>query len=206
MSGGALLTAVFSSSCCWLPLLLVAFGASTASVGSYVEAYRPYLLVASVLLLGAAFYTAYFRKAPCDGSSECPTPNPKIVRLNKTLLWFATVFVLGFAFFPNYVGKILGTADSESISIDRTGLTEFIVEVKGMTCEACAVHTQTSLNGIHGVKSAIVNYDEKRATILGDSRVNENLIHHAIKSAGYNAERIDISDENHETTNTEDSP
>ena len=40
-SAGAVVSAVFSSACCWLPLLLVAFGASAAGVAGFFEAQRP---------------------------------------------------------------------------------------------------------------------------------------------------------------------
>lgn len=51
---GALVTVVLGSACCWLPLLLVAFGFSAAGVGQFFEQYRPYLLTAALALLGLA--------------------------------------------------------------------------------------------------------------------------------------------------------
>jgi copper chaperone CopZ len=56
---GAFFTAVLGSACCWLPLLLIAFGFSAAGVGSFFEQYRLLLLTVTFVLLGAAWYLTY---------------------------------------------------------------------------------------------------------------------------------------------------
>lgn len=188
--GGAALTAALSSACCWLPLLLLAFGTSAAGIGGVFETYRPYLLGATVLLLGGAFYAVYFRKRICREGDGCSTPNPKVNRLTKTLLWITTVFVLAFAFFPNYIGKLLSSQGAPSMSIDTAGLIEFVVKIEGMTCETCSLQTQTNLSAIPGARSAIVSYKDGSATIVGDSRLNESTIRQAIEAAGYKARSI----------------
>ena len=38
---GAVVTSIVASACCWLPLLLIAFGFSAAGIGSIFEEYRP---------------------------------------------------------------------------------------------------------------------------------------------------------------------
>ena len=56
---GSVFTAILGSACCWLPLLLIAFGFSAAGVGSFFEQYRPYLLAATAALLGVAWCLTY---------------------------------------------------------------------------------------------------------------------------------------------------
>ncbi|MFN4261654.1 MAG: mercuric transporter MerT family protein [Gemmataceae bacterium] len=56
---GAIFTAILGSACCWLPLLLIAFGFSAAGVGTFFEQYRPYFLTVTFALLGVAWYFAY---------------------------------------------------------------------------------------------------------------------------------------------------
>jgi copper chaperone CopZ len=56
---GAVVTAVMGSACCWLPLLLIAFGFSAAGVGAFFEQYRFYFLTATFVLLAVAWYFTY---------------------------------------------------------------------------------------------------------------------------------------------------
>lgn len=56
---GAFSTAILGSACCWLLLLLIAFGFSAAGVGSFFEQYRPHLLCATFALLAIAWYLTY---------------------------------------------------------------------------------------------------------------------------------------------------
>lgn len=56
---GSVFTAVVGSACCWLPLLLIAFGFSAAGVGSFFDQYRPLFLTATFALLGVAWYLTY---------------------------------------------------------------------------------------------------------------------------------------------------
>ncbi len=182
--GGATLTAVFSSACCWLPVLLLTFGASSAGIGGFFESYRPHLLVATALLLGSAFYIVYFRQGPCCQGEACATPTSTSRRLTKTLLWITTAFVFGFALFPTYVATLLGNQDSRPGLVEKSSLTKLAVEVDGMTCEACAIHTQANLRSLQGVRSATVSYDDQRATVFVDHSVTEDEIRQSIEAAG----------------------
>jgi copper chaperone CopZ len=56
---GAVFTAVVGSACCWLPLLLIAFGFSAAGVGSFFEQYRSFFLTVTFALLSVAWYLTY---------------------------------------------------------------------------------------------------------------------------------------------------
>ena len=52
-------SAILASACCWLPLVLIALGASGAGIAAGLEAYRPLLIVVTFGFLGAAFYLTY---------------------------------------------------------------------------------------------------------------------------------------------------
>jgi copper chaperone CopZ len=56
---GAVFTAILGTACCWLPLLLIAFGFSAAGVGSFFEQSRPYFLAVAFALLAVAWYFTY---------------------------------------------------------------------------------------------------------------------------------------------------
>jgi copper chaperone CopZ len=181
---------VLSSACCWLPLLLFAFGASATGISAAFEAYRSPLLVVAALLLATGFYLAYFRKPACEPGGACSVPSSKLTRLNKAMLWVATALVALFAFFPNYVGALVGRRQADSVEGTAVQL-----EIQGMTCEACALHIEQELRSVSGVRSAQVSFDDRRATITADpsSLPTEAELLEAVDRAGYRATRINGS-------------
>ena len=116
-ASGSVVAAVIASACCWLPLLLLAFGLSAAGVSAWFEAVRPFFLGVTAILLGAGFYLAYFRKEKCVPGTACATPNPKLKRFNRVMLSVATVAVVAFVFFPNYVGFVTGNSTTSAEAI-----------------------------------------------------------------------------------------
>ena len=90
--------ALIASSCCILPLALVTLGIGGAWVGNLtaLEPYRPYIISATAVILGIAFWQVYFRpRRACANDSYCATPTSG--RVTKAALWTATALVLGAA-------------------------------------------------------------------------------------------------------------
>lgn len=137
------MSAIMSSSCCWLPVLLLAVGVSGAGIATALEAYRPIFMVVTFGFLGMAFYFTYRPRRARPGSiatADCCSPQAvqslgkrrfSMMAMNKAMLWGVTVLAVVFLFFPQYVTQFLGTG-SEEITADMTR-TELRVE--GMTCE-----------------------------------------------------------------------
>jgi copper chaperone CopZ len=184
-AAGSVVSAVVASACCWLPLLLLAFGTSAAGASAAFERVRPLFLVVAAVLLSVGFYLTYFRTRACAPGSECPLPNPKLRRFNQVMLWMATVVVVAFAFFPNYVGLLLRNTDRAAIEDGRWQSETLIVQ--GMTCEACATEIQHELAKVPGVKQASVRYAEGKAVVTFDpsSPPSPSALIEAVKKAGY---------------------
>ncbi len=186
-TGGSVVSAVVASACCWLPLLLIAFGLSAGGVSSWFANWRPLFLVVAAVLLCAGFYLIYLRQPVCEPGSVCAVPNPKLRRFNRVMFWLATVAVVGFSFFPNYAGYFIGstaTADSGTTYVNTVAVT---LHIEGMTCESCATHIQSELVKVPGVKNASVSYSEGQATVNIDASSppsRESLVE-AVKQAGY---------------------
>ncbi|MEX2581398.1 MAG: mercuric transporter MerT family protein [Verrucomicrobiales bacterium] len=188
-TGGAVISAMLSSACCWLPLLLIAFGASAAGVAGFFEAWRPWFLAGAVLLLGAGFYFAYFRKADCAPGSACAVPNPRLRRFNRAMLWVAAVFVAAFALFPNYLGALLGNdgGDSANAATWTSAPNVISLPVEGMTCEACAISLEKHLAEVPGVARASVDYPDGRAVVLPSKETGptSGALREAVEQSGY---------------------
>ncbi len=183
-AGGALVAAVLSSACCWLPLALIGFGASAAGVASFFEEYRTLLLGVTALLLGAGFYYVYFRKPKCAPGDACAVPNPKLQRMNKITLWIATVFVVAFAAFPQYIGALLGGDDEPPPIIDVPTQTR-TYDIGGMTCEGCAEHVRAAIQKLPGVASVEVSYETKTARVEVTEDAHEQAIVAAVQDLGF---------------------
>ena len=68
---GTVLSAVMASACCWLPLLLLAFGVSGAGIAGALDAYRPLFITLTVVFLAAAFYFTYRPRKAASASEDC---------------------------------------------------------------------------------------------------------------------------------------
>ena len=192
VAGGSVLAAVLSSACCWLPLLLIAFGASAAGVAGFFEAYRPYLIAAAVILLGAGFYRAYFRAESCKPGSACEAVSSKTRTLNKVMLWAATALVVGFVFFPNYVGSAfggLGAPIPAATSGADAQLVSAEFHIEGMTCGGCADMLRSTLAKLPDIADVGVDYAEKTAVVRypADKPVPSDRVIEAVRKAGYTA-------------------
>jgi copper chaperone CopZ len=188
-AGASVLTAVASSACCWLPLLLIALGASAGGVAAAFERFRPVFLVVAPLLLALGFYFLYLRKPTCGPDGTCAAPNPRIRRLSRVMFWVAAVLVAAFAFFPKYVGLLL-PASSDTGAADTAGPTRTVVlRIEGMTCEACATRLEAELSSVPGVRRVKVAYPDGAATVHVDPAAREVVasLLERVRNAGYEA-------------------
>ena len=63
------------------------------------------------------------------------------------------------------------------------------IKVSGMTCDACAVSVQKSLEKTKGVKHAEVSSEKGLATVTyDDAQANEQQLRDAINKTGFKAE------------------
>jgi copper chaperone CopZ len=192
---GAVFTAVVGSACCWLPLLLIAFGFSAAGVGSLFEQYRLHFLCATFLLLGVAWYLTYrpalqrtwasLRGRPlpplegaegCCGPAACCAGQAEAVagpsarrftprRFNQVMLWLATVVILLFALFPRWSGLVFGGGTSQPLSA-QDNQQRVLLEIQGMDCGGCAATVRQALRQVPGVAQAEVDYHRAEAVVL----------------------------------------
>ncbi len=192
-AGGSVVAAILSSACCWLPLVLIAFGASAAGVAGFFEAYRSYFIVGAVGLLGFGFYMVYFRMERCEPDSACATPNRNLVRFNKVILWTATALVGAFVMFPNYVGLVVGSPSNASATVDVASLASAKYRIEGMTCEGCSGILQRALTELPELKAAEVDFATKSAVVHYEpgKPVPPDRVIEVVKAAGYSATPAD---------------
>ena len=203
---GTLVSAVMASSCCWLPLLLLAVGVSGVGIASTLEAHRPAFAVVTFAFLAAAFYFTYRpRRAIAEGEHDCCAPQQtkgmedccstsgerrfSMVALNKVMLWAVTVMAIGFLSFPNYVGALLG-GDGKTVT---DNMNQAVINVEGMTCEGCSAIVAKAIRSVPGVLAVEVDYDKAQAVVGTDIGypIPEDKIQSVLQQAGYNGEFVD---------------
>ena len=109
-TGGSVLGAVVMSSCCIIPLALFSVGVTGAWIGNLAALYpyKIYFFIVTAGFLGAGFYTAYRKPiaAACEPDGYCATATAD--RINRAVLWSASVLVLAALGFPYYAPWLLG--------------------------------------------------------------------------------------------------
>jgi copper chaperone CopZ len=212
---GTLVSAVIASSCCWLPLVLLAVGVSGAGIASTLEAYRPIFIVVTFGFLSAAFYFTYrpgrpaVAQAAVGGAADCcarqpaaaedccATPGKRrftMMAMNKVMLWVVTVLAVAFLFFPKYVGVLLGTGGRTVVT---THMNRVVFKVEGMTCEGCAATLEKAIKQVPGVEQVNVSYRDGRATIGVESGAEppREAVLQAIAAAGYQGSFLEDASE-----------
>jgi hypothetical protein len=92
------LTSAAAGICCIGPLALTLLGVNGAILAAGIKPYRTYLLAASALLIGLAFWGVYGRRLAVVGAN-CSV---RAGRVAKAVVWFASAiwvsaFLIGFA-------------------------------------------------------------------------------------------------------------
>ncbi|GAB4287232.1 MAG: mercuric ion transporter MerT [Deferrisomatales bacterium] len=100
---GAVLSGLLASACCIGPLLAVFLGVSGAGALARFEPYRPWFGGLMVVFLGYGFYRAYGR--PWKGEACCA---PASLRVQRVILWVATVLAAGLFWFPRFLPLWMG--------------------------------------------------------------------------------------------------
>jgi mercuric ion transport protein len=98
---GSVIGGVLASACCIGPVVFALLGISGAAAAQRLEPLRPFLLGATYLLLGGAFYFTYRPEpAACGPARVCAMPRTN--RIGRVMLWLAAVVVVLSTTFPWY--------------------------------------------------------------------------------------------------------
>jgi len=90
---GSILSGLLASLCCIGPLIFVILGLSGAAFFAKLEQYRWIFGTVAIGFLALGFFFAYRGGEECGPGSNCAV-NPRRKKLNKIILWIATILVV----------------------------------------------------------------------------------------------------------------
>ena len=193
--GAALGAAVGASACCTIPLILVSLGVGGAWIGS-LTALAPYRWIFVTLAVGALGYAGYnewqlSRRPDCD----CETAFSSWAR--RSLLGVGALAALALVVSPwlvapspsaapqqaqAAVGKGTGEKDSDM----PASFQQVVLDVEGMTCQACAKTVSTALKDVDGVYSVDATYEPPEAVVRFDpDKTSVEALTQATENVGY---------------------
>ena len=102
-SAGSMISGLIASLCCIGPLVFVVLGLSGAAFFAKLEQYRWLFGTVAFGFLAPGFFFAYRGGEECSPGTSCEI-DPKRRRLNRIILWIATILVVAFILSPNIIG------------------------------------------------------------------------------------------------------
>ncbi len=211
----AVAAAILSSACCWLPLVLLALGASAAGLSQFIISARWAFVAFALVSLGVGFYLSYRRNNSCAPGAACAPSG--VARFNRVMLWISTILVLAMIAYPYYGGALLqalhrggpqgsdhaaltpnvkgfdrpsGTAGAAGATTAHAGqatapLMVYMYRIQGMDCSACAAGLQATIARLPGVDVASVSYQRGTAKVQAQSTFDPHKVVKLLDSVGY---------------------
>ncbi len=183
--GTSLISAIAASLCCITPVLAMIAGTSgIASMFSWIEPFRPYLIGLTILILGFAWYQKLKPQKEID--CECDIEeNSKFIQ-SKTFLGIVTLFAIVMLAFPFYSGIFYSDTEKQIVVVDKSEIKTTEFQISGMTCTSCEEHVNHEVNKLNGILSSKASYENGNAVVEFDrTKTNEAEIEIAINATGY---------------------
>ncbi|WP_375587286.1 mercuric transport protein MerTP [Flagellimonas aurea] len=181
-------TAITASLCCITPVLALIAGTSgMASTFAWLEAFRPFFIGLTVLVLGFAWYQKLKSKSQQEIDCACENDVKPSFLQSKRFLLFVTLFAGLVLAFPYFSGLFYAQPTKEIIYVQQDNMVDITFTVEGMTCSGCENHIESEVNKLDGIVSVKASYEKSNTTVKYDrTKVTEQRIIKAINNTGYN--------------------
>lgn len=190
---GSVTAAIIASLCCIGPVVVALIGVGSIGAFSIFEAYRPYLIGATILLLGLAFYLTYRKREVMCEDGTCKIESAS--KWNKVAVWLATILAaiaIAFPYFDFTDAKAAqAMLSQEGVQSPHSAIA--VLEIEGMDCTGCAKGLEATLARVEGVKKAAVKFEQGKAVVEYDpAKIQpEKLIAH-VDETGFKAKLANV--------------
>ena len=91
---GGLITALLSTVCCIVPLLLLTLGIGGSWIANLtaLEPFKPYFIGFAISLLAIAYWQIFLKKQDCEDGEICAVPENKTKY--KIIFWISSLIIL----------------------------------------------------------------------------------------------------------------
>ncbi|PHQ56643.1 MAG: heavy metal transporter [Lutibacter sp.] len=185
--GMGILSAVAASLCCITPVLALFAGTtSMAASFSWIEPFRPYLIVLTIVVLAFAWYQKIKSSTKEKIECACEEDEKQPFMQSKTFLGIVTIFSIVMLAFPYYADIFYPNTKKEVIIVNASNIKTVEFDIVGMTCSGCAEMVNFEVNKLEGIINSNASYENSNAIIEFDiSKTSENEIEKTINSTGY---------------------
>ncbi len=183
-----LFAAIATSSCCIPSLIALIEGVGgSASALSWMEPFRPYMIVFAILAIGYSWYN--YLKSKKDNDCGCDIEKPKWFQ-TKGFLIAITLFAILSISFPYYAYIFYPDNKKEVVVVNLSDIETVNFNVKGMTCTACEIHIEGEVNKLEGIVTVKASYDKGNTYIEYDkTKVTNKNLKNAILKTGYKIQK-----------------
>ncbi len=142
-------------------------------------------MVLTVLTLGWAWYRN-LKSGPKETDCQCVDEKLSFWQSKKSLS-IVTVSAMALLAFPSYSHIFFSGHESDILTVQKVDFQTVRLDIRGMTCTGCEKHVEHTALQLDGVFEVTASYEESKASIKFDSRVNDiEVISAAIeKGTGY---------------------
>ena len=189
---GGIFSAVVASLCCIGPVVAALIGVGSIGAFSAFEAYHPYLIGITVVILGLAFYLTYRKREVQCADGSCTVAGAG--KWNKISVWGATFVAAVALAFPYFGATLLATASTgpQQPATQSVEYAKTILHVDGMACTACAKGVEGSLASIKGVGKASVEFEQGKALVEYDPAILQPTVFvDRVNESGFSASIAD---------------
>ncbi|CAL66102.1 mercuric transport protein MerTP [Christiangramia forsetii] len=185
----SLITAITASLCCITPLLAILAGSSgLATMFSWLDPFRPYLIGLTIGILVFAWYLKLRPKTQKEIECACDEEEKTSFWQSKNFLFIITIFTALMLAFPYYSDIFYTTTKKEIMVVAENNIEKKVIEIEGMTCSGCEAHVESEVNKLPGIISVKASYENSNTIVEYDkSLVEEVEIYGAINKTGYKA-------------------
>lgn len=188
-AGAGLMAALVASLCCITPVISVLAGiGGIASTFSWMEPFRPYLIVFTIGVLGFAWYQKLKPRTVEEIECACEEDEKPSFWQSKKFLGIVTVFAVLMLAFPSYSGIFFPDNNANNtIIVKENDVVEANLTIEGMTCTGCEHSVNYALTGSQGVIEASSSYESGTATVKFDQSKTsiEKLAGNIEEATGY---------------------